>query len=99
MKRKQKRQSYTKEFKLEVVRLAENSDRPKTQIAEELGISDITLYKWCKAYRINKSQAFQETGPATEQQVLRNLRLELERVKEERDILKKAVAFFARESE
>ncbi|MDH5561347.1 MAG: hypothetical protein OEY59_10900 [Deltaproteobacteria bacterium] len=45
MKRKQKQQNHTKEFKLEAVRLAEYSDRPKTQIAEKLGISDITLYK------------------------------------------------------
>ncbi|MDH5561416.1 MAG: transposase [Deltaproteobacteria bacterium] len=43
MKQKQKRQNYTKEFKLEAVRLAENSDRPKKKVAEELGISDLLL--------------------------------------------------------
>ena len=97
MKKTKKRQSFTKDFKLEAVRLAENSSRPKTQIAEELGISDVTLYKWCKAYHQNQSEAFQDTGPATDQQTLRNLQLELERVKEERDILKKAVVYFAKE--
>ena len=99
MKTKQKRQNYTKEFKLEAVRLAENSDRPKKKVAEELGISDLLLYKWCKAFKSKKDEAFQETGPVTEQQELRRLRLELERVKEERDILKKAMVFFAKESE
>jgi transposase len=99
MKKRQKRQSFSKEFKLEAIRLAKSSNRPKTQIAEELGISDVTLYKWCKAYQKNQSHAFQDTRPTTDQQRLRNLQLELERVKEERDILKKAVAFFARESE
>jgi len=45
MKSKQQRQSYSKEFKLEAIRLAENSGRPKTQVAAELGISDVTLYR------------------------------------------------------
>ncbi len=39
-----KRQSFTKEFKLEAVRLAESSNKPKTPIAEELGIPDVTLF-------------------------------------------------------
>ena len=99
MKKKQKRQRFTKEFKLEAVRLATNSNKPKTRIAEELGISDATLYKWCKAYQKSRSEAFQDTGPTTDQQKFKNLQLELERVKEERDILKKAVVFFAKESE
>ena len=99
MKKKQRRQSYSKEFKLEAVRLAESSDRPKTQVAAELGISDVALYKWCKAFQEKQEAAFQDQGPTTEQQELRRVKLELERVKEERDILKKAVAFFARESE
>ena len=99
MKKTKKRQSFTKEFKLEAVRLATSSSKPKTRVAEELGVSDVTLYKWCKAFQENQSEAFQDTGPTTDQQKLRNLQLELERVKEERDILKKAVVYFAKESE
>ena len=41
-----KRQSFIKGFKLEAVRLTESSNNPKNQIAEELGISDLTLYQW-----------------------------------------------------
>lgn len=96
MRQTKKRQSFTKEFKLEAVRLATNSDKPKTRVAEDLGISDVTLYKWCKAYQAKQTQGFQETGPTTEQHKIRNLQVALERVTEERDIFKKAVVYFAR---
>jgi len=99
MKGIKQRQQYTKDFKLEAVHLAESSSRPKTRIAEELGISDAVLYKWCRAFKSKQAGAFQATGPTTEQQELRRLNIELQRVKEERDILKKAMAFFVRESE
>ena len=99
MRAVKQRQRYTKEFKLEAVRLAENSDKSKRQIALEIGVSDILLYKWCKDFKKDKEGAFKQgCEPKTPEQEIHRLRMELERVKVERDILKKAAAYFAKES-
>jgi transposase len=93
------RQVFSKEFKLEAVRLLESSDRPAAEIARQLGIRRNQLYKWQQELRRRGNGAFAGPGrPATQDDELAQLRRELECVKEERDILKKAVAFFARES-
>ena len=93
------RQVFSKEFKLEAVRLLESSDRPAVEVARQLGIRRNQLYKWQQELRRRGNGAFAASGrPATQDDELAQLRRELERVKEERDILKKAVAFFARES-
>ncbi len=91
------RRRYTAEFKAEAVRLVATSDRPVAQIARELGVNEQTLHKW-------KRQATASDGSGvvpdhfTQQQENRRLRRELVRVTEERDILKKATAFFANAS-
>ena len=93
------RQRFTKEFKLEAVRLAENADRPKRQIAGELGISDALLYRWCREFSQEQDEAFkQECKPQSLEEENRRLRLENQRLKEEKELLKKAAAFFAKES-
>jgi transposase len=93
------RQVFSKEFKLEAVRLLESSDRPAAEVARQLGVRRNQLYKWQQELRRHGNEAFARAGrPATHDDELAQLRRELERVKEERDILKKAVAFFARES-
>ena len=86
-----RRQVFSKEFKLEAVRLLENSGRAGSEIARELGIRRNQLYKWQQELRNRGTQAFPGQGraPAAEDEVAR-LKRELERVKEERDILKKA---------
>jgi len=97
------RRTFTPEFKLEAVRLAIESPKPLTQIARELQIRPDMLYRW-------KLQAEQRAGqprreifpghgqvPAAEEE-LRQLRRENAVLREERDILKKATAFFAKES-
>lgn len=92
------RKQYTREFKREAARLAEESDKPLAEVARDLGIHPNTLYKWRRAYRADGEDAFPGQGkltPADEE--IRRLRRELARVKEERDILKKATQFFARE--
>jgi transposase len=93
------RKRYTREFKIEAIQLAENSDKPMAQIARELGVHPNTLYKWRAAYAADREEAFPGHGKlkASDEQV-RQLRRELERVRQERDILKKAVAFFASEN-
>ena len=95
------RRVYTAEFKQEAVRLSYQSGVSVVQIAEELGITDQLLYKWRKRAREQGELAFPGKGKLAlteEQRENQRLRKELERVKQERDILKKAVGFFARES-
>ena len=89
-----KRRRFTAEFKAEAVRLAVSSGKPLAQIARELGVNEQVLRSW-------KRQA--GGGGAmdnrfAQEEELRRLRRELSRVTEERDILKKATAFFASRS-
>lgn len=90
---------YTKEFKIEAVRLSEESDVSVYDIARELGVHPNTLYKWRHQYLVDGEEAFPGHGnlKAGDDEV-RQLRRELARVREEREILKKALAFFSRES-
>jgi len=94
-----KRRVFTKEFKLEAVRLLENSGRPAAEVARELGIRRNQLYKWQHERRTKAEGAFLGHGQHPElADELTRLRRENARLKEERDILKKAMAFFAKES-
>ena len=94
-----KRQHYSKEFKIEAVRLLEQSDKPGSEIALQLGIRRNQLYKWQKELVEKGNGAFQGPGrrPAEQEAEVNRLRRELERVKEENEILKKAAAYFAKE--
>jgi transposase len=91
------RRKFTPEFKAEAVALVEASGGNIAAVAKELGIYDSTLGNWVRQFR---EQA--EGAPSVEERAeMRELRRELDRVKRERDILAKAVAFFsasARES-
>lgn len=88
---------YTKEFKLEAIRLADESDKPVAQIARELGIRQNQIYKWKKALEATGEAAFQGSGkPAGSDPAKEKLRRELATAKEEIEILKKAAAYFAR---
>lgn len=89
---------FTKEFKLEAIRLVEESDKPVTQVARELGIRVNQIYKWKRQLEEKQAGAFPGKGKqAGTDAELAALRRELERVKEENEILKKAAAYFARE--
>jgi len=90
------RRKHSNEFKMEAVRLAERGDIPIAQLARDLGIHDSLLHKWIKSFG-SKSDGSRVT--ADEHAELIQLRRENRRLKEERDILKKATAFFARESQ
>jgi transposase len=96
MARKEYRR-YSREFKLEAVRLAETGDRPKAQIARELGIRVNQFRKW----KIEFEQE-ERTGapkrPVVVDDDLNRLRRENGRLKEENELLKKAAIYFARES-
>jgi transposase len=95
-----KRTRFTKEFKLEAVRLLEAGTKPATQLALELGIRRNQLHKWQAQLRTKgEDGAFRGPGakPLAEYSEVVRLRRELKRVTEERDILKKAAAYFAKE--
>ena len=87
--------SYTKEFKQEAVRLVETSGKGKPAIARDLGISDSALCKWCKELGMHGDQAFPGKGHQTAlEEEIRQLKRENEILRQERDILKKAVRIF-----
>ena len=100
------RQRYSKEFKLAAVKLLQAGQKPGTQIALELGIRRNLLYKWAETLKLhggNIETAFQGPGrnkvgkhhdPLKAE--ITKLKRELARVTEERDILKKAEAYFAK---
>ena len=83
------RKRYSKEFKLEAVRMLEAGDRTGQQIEHDLGIGSGQLYKWRKELAASGERAFPGNGTPRDEELAR-LRKELARVREERDILRKA---------
>lgn len=89
---------YTKEFKQEAIRLYETSGKSVREIEEELGISHGLLNKWRYKQRDSGAGAFVGTGHQTEEETeLRRLRRENEVLRQERDILKKALMVFSKD--
>lgn len=91
--------SYTKEFKLEAIRLMESSDRPAAEIARELGLRRNQLYKWKEQLEKKGDVASPKLGRPKKEEQSDTARLEAEvkRLREENEILKKAAVFFAKE--
>jgi transposase len=90
------RRQYSREFKMEAVRLLETSGKSASQIERELGIGKGNLWRWKRKFAADGEQAFPGHGRLTpEQEELRRLKRELEIARQERDILKKAVAIFS----
>ena len=91
-----KKRRYTREFKVETVGLVTGSDHRVAEVAKDLGIHPNTLYKWVQQYGENPEEAFPGKGrQAGEAEELSRLRRENQRLKMERDILKKAMAIFS----
>ncbi|MDH5258799.1 MAG: transposase [Gammaproteobacteria bacterium] len=90
---------YSKEFKLEAVKLAENADKPIRQIARELDIRVNQIYKWRKELSEKTSDAFPGKGKQLGQQAeLTALKKANEKLRMENEILKKAAIYFAKEN-
>lgn len=85
---------YTAEFKEDAVRLVQEEGLTAAQVARDLGINAHSLYKWVQAATPEKDESFTES----DREELLRLRKENRVLKEEREILKKATAFFAKES-
>ena len=102
---RQRRRKFSPEFKAEAVRLVTTTDESLSTIARELGVTTTSLRHWTAAARSLRKWVEaarpQPRVPLTEDErtELTRLRRELRRVEMERDILKKATAFFARQSE
>ena len=95
------RKVYSAEFKLEAVRLTQLPDKTIAEVADDLGIGRSTLTTWLRQHRERGELAFPGHGRMAltpEQEEIRRLKRELEITRQERDILKKATAFFAKES-
>lgn len=98
-------QRYTQEFKDSAIQLALNSEKSAMSIAKDLGMSDKTLYVWLSNYRKKHHLIPDSPNPSKNssskeslEEENRRLRKELARVKQEREILKKATAYFAKEA-
>jgi len=92
-----KRKKYSDEFKREAVNLTRQPGANVSQVARDIGINGNQLWRWRRAMDDRGSEAFPGSGNARDQELLA-LKRELAKVKKERDFLRDAAAFFARES-
>ena len=95
---KKPRRYFTDEQKAEAVNIVKKSGKPVSQVAREMGMTESALRKWVKQSQIDAQPRLEGELTSAEQQELVRLRRELKRVTMERDFLKKAAAFFAKES-
>lgn len=86
---------YTEEFKIEAVKQMREQGHSAYDLSKRLGIATDTLYRWGRQYSKPQAQREEERSQSEE---IRRLKAELQRVTEERDILKKAAAYFAKGS-
>lgn len=94
---KRKYKSYTKEFKLEAIRLAGASDKPVSQVARELGLRVNQIYKWKKQLELKQDDAFQGKGTeAVKDAEIRRLKKALADSRKENAFLKKTAVYFAK---
>ena len=92
------RKHFTPEFKREAVQLLEGGSRPASELARELGVRRNQLYKWQREFHARGTSAFPGSGARKERTTeIARLKRELAQVSEERDILKKAAAYFAKD--
>jgi len=98
----EKGQRYTQEFKESAIQLALGSEKSTLQIARELGMSEKTLYGWLRRYRNEQETITMDSGKKVSLQSIeeenKRLRKELATLKKEKEILKKAAAYFAKET-
>lgn len=93
-----KNKRYTEEFKREVLEMAASKEISVAQLARDLGIAPSLIYKWRERYRVDGGSG--DLKPSAEREAeaeIRRLKRELSVVKQERDILKKAIQVFSRD--
>ena len=93
-----KRKKHPEQFKLEAVRLLETrGERTVADVAAGLGVVESLLHSWKKKYGSAAAQVRKERGGETAEEELKRLRREVTQLRQERDVLKKSVAVFARD--
>ncbi len=93
------RKKYTKEFKLDAISLVLEQNYTRTEAAKNLGLNANVLGRWIKEHQNDDGQAFRGNGKLTpEQEEIRKLKAQVKRLEMEKDILKKATVFFAKET-
>jgi transposase len=93
------RRSFSREFKLEAVRLVSDRGVTVARASRDLGIHENVLRNWLRQYREDPAHAFPGAGQMKpEQAEIAQLKNEIRKLKAERDILKKAAAYFAKDS-
>ena len=94
-----KRRAFSREYKLEAVRQVRERRVPSSLVAKELGIGANVVSRWVREASGNVSKAFPGQGQqSAEQAEIERLKREIVKLKTEKDILKKAAAYFAKES-
>lgn len=97
-RQRRKRRAFTAEFKAEAVRLCKVGDRSVRRVAEDLDLTETALREWVKRADIDAGNGPPGALTTAEREELTRLRRENKRLTMEREILKKAAAFFAKES-
>ncbi len=92
------KRKFTPEFRTQAVKLVKEGGAPQAEIARQLGISEQTLATWMKQARKGNLKLFTEGSVSEAQQELSRLKRELVEAKMETDILRKAMAYFAKGS-
>jgi transposase len=96
MSEKRTYRKFTKEFKLEAVKMVLDHGHTQTAIARNLGINANSLSRWIQQFKVDQDQAFPGKGKLkADDQRVRDLEAQVKRLTMERDILKKAMAYFA----
>jgi transposase len=98
-KQKRERRRFSEEYKAETVRLIQSSDKSIGKLALELGIGETALRRWVEQAEVEAGRGPAGALKRSEREELTELRRENQRLRMERAILKKATAFFAKESE
>ena len=93
----QQRRKFSEEFKREAVGLTRQPDANVSQIAQDLGVNANLLWRWRRELDMHGKKSFPGAGVARDEEIVA-LKRELARVKKERDFLRDAAAFFAKES-
>ena len=89
-----KRKTYSREFKIEAVKLVTDHSMTRKQVARDLGLDIGTLRNWIKQFTDDPEKAFPGKGHVRDEE-LRQLKREVEQLRMERDILKKAIGIFS----
>jgi transposase len=98
IRKMKRRKQYTEEFRCEVLRMAEGTEKPIGELEKDLGLSQGLIRQWQQRYRTDDARrALQPSSEREAEAEIRRLKRELEIVTQERDILKKAIQVFSRE--